>query len=98
MTTSLKGAILFDPPRKLLGVATKHHPTAEERDERVTVPLPADVAVAAFRAVLAAPAKVHGHCELRKGFPPLVQLRAYGPGQSAALPGRRRDRQPASRG
>ena len=32
-------------------MATKHHPTPEERDERVSLPLPADVAVEAFLAV-----------------------------------------------
>ncbi len=32
-------------------MTTKHHPTPEERDERVSVPLPADVAVEAFLAV-----------------------------------------------
>lgn len=32
-------------------VATKHHPTPEERDERVSVPIPAEVAVEAFLAV-----------------------------------------------
>jgi len=32
-------------------VTTKHHPTPEERDERVSVPIPADVAVEAFLAV-----------------------------------------------
>ncbi len=32
-------------------MATKHHPTPEERDERVSVPLPANVAVEAFLAV-----------------------------------------------
>jgi hypothetical protein len=32
-------------------VATKHHPTPEERDERVIVPVPAEVAVTAFLAV-----------------------------------------------
>ncbi|MDQ3641793.1 MAG: hypothetical protein M3450_10145 [Actinomycetota bacterium] len=32
-------------------VATKHHPTPEERDERVIVPVPAEVAIPAFLAV-----------------------------------------------
>ncbi len=32
-------------------MATKHHPTPEERDERVSVPLQADVAVEAFLSV-----------------------------------------------
>lgn len=32
-------------------VATKHFPTPEERDERVIVPVPAEVAIPAFLAV-----------------------------------------------
>ena len=32
-------------------VVTKHHPTQEERDERVSVPLPPEQAIAAFLAV-----------------------------------------------
>jgi hypothetical protein len=31
-------------------VATKHHPTPEERDERVTLPLPPEVAIPAILA------------------------------------------------
>jgi hypothetical protein len=32
-------------------LTTKHHPTPEERDERVIVPIPAEIAVPAFLAV-----------------------------------------------
>jgi hypothetical protein len=32
-------------------VVTKHHPTPEERDERVIVNLPPELAIAAFLAV-----------------------------------------------
>ena len=32
-------------------MTTKHHPTPEERDEPVIVPIPAEVAVPAFLAV-----------------------------------------------
>lgn len=38
-------------PGSLARVTTKHHPTPEERDERVIVPVPAEVAVPAFLAV-----------------------------------------------
>lgn len=32
-------------------MTTKHHPTPQERDERVSVPLPPEVAIPAFLAV-----------------------------------------------
>lgn len=32
-------------------MVTKHHPTPEERDERVIVPLPPEEAIASFLAV-----------------------------------------------
>ncbi len=32
-------------------MVTKHHPTPEERDERVSIPLPPEEAIAAFLAV-----------------------------------------------
>lgn len=32
-------------------MTTKHHPTPEERDEQVIVPIPAEVAVPAFLTV-----------------------------------------------
>jgi hypothetical protein len=45
-------------------VTTKHHPTPEERDERVSVPLPPEEAIAAFLAVdpSSEPQEVCLHC------------------------------------
>lgn len=44
-------AFLCLPARYAQRVVTKHHPSVEERDERVSIPLPPEEAIAAFLAV-----------------------------------------------
>lgn len=48
--TTDQNGVARPPERKLGSVPEKHHPTPEERDERVSLPLPPEVAIPAILA------------------------------------------------